>query len=72
MSIVKIGRLLLAFGLACVAAYLAHTFVTMPYELITTTTVTTTPKPDGSGVMFLAMIFAAASLAAAFPGDWDR
>ncbi|HVQ45118.1 MAG TPA: hypothetical protein VMT30_09265 [Candidatus Saccharimonadia bacterium] len=71
MDVKRIGRLLLAFGLAGVAAFAAWSYVTMPYTLVTTTSTSTRAQPDGAGVFALAFIFAALAIVAAFSGDWE-
>ena len=68
MPVVKIGRLILSLVMAGLAGWMAYTYVSMPYELVQT--VSTRPVPDGSGVFFLAIVFAVFSLVAAFSGDW--
>ena len=60
MDAKTIGRFAVALVLALVAAWLAYSFVTMPYQLVASTT--TRAQPDGSGVFFMAVVFAVAAV----------
>jgi hypothetical protein len=68
MDIKRGGRLLVALILVGIAAYCAWSFVTMPYEMVATTT--TRAQPEGMGVFVLAILAGAGALVAVFSGDW--
>lgn len=68
MSVKQIGRLVIALGFAALAAFLAWSFATAPYELVQTCT--TRPQPDGTGLFVGALAAGFAALVAAFSGDW--
>lgn len=70
MRFKTVGRLVLALTFAGIAGYFAYAFVTMPYEVVTTSSTYTRAIPDGVGTMFLAVVFGVLALVAAFSGDW--
>jgi hypothetical protein len=67
---VKVARTALVLVLAGISAFMAYSYVTLPYEVITRTITTTQIVPGGESYVVLALAFAVLALVAAFSGDW--
>lgn len=67
----RIARIALALVLASLSAFMAYSYVMMPYQVVTQTVTTTHAVPSGDAYWVLALTFAVLALVAAFSGDWS-
>lgn len=68
MTVKQVGRIVLALVFAGAAIWAAYAFVTMPYQMVATTTYRA--QPDGGGTLILSVIFAMGALVSIFSDDW--